>query len=443
MPAFAVLGGLVVFDWSRRLWGPWGGLISLALWTFCPNILAHARLVTTDVGATAIGFAATYAFWHYLRRPSWALAALAGLLLGIAQLPKFSLLLLYGLWPVLWLVDLARGRDGGAGGPSAGRPWQGVAMVALSVLVIDVGYGFEGVGKPLGSFPFASRTLTVDRDPPIPARPDPKTGRPKDLYAGLQQYRVNRFRDTFLGDLPAPLPEYYLRGFDDQKMEAEGIPARADPLPDRGPRARRRGRGGQRLPRLPRRRAERRELVVLLLHGPRLQGPGGDLGPRRGRPARGGARAGARARPVDEAALAAVPLVVLGVMSFATNIAIGLRYVLPIFPYAFVSAGRLARWAEGLGDAEPAARRGLHRPRPGGDRDGDGPDPPALPGVFQLGLGRGAERFEAPDRQQPRLGPGPRRPEGVARRARRRRAGRDRLLRADQPAGLRASGASR
>ena len=41
MPLFSVLGGLVVFAWSRRLYGNGGGLLSLSLWVFCPNILAH------------------------------------------------------------------------------------------------------------------------------------------------------------------------------------------------------------------------------------------------------------------------------------------------------------------------------------------------------------------------------------------------------------------
>ena len=55
MPLFSILGGLVVFAWSRRLYGTWGGLLSLSLWVFCPNILAHARLITSDVCSTATG----------------------------------------------------------------------------------------------------------------------------------------------------------------------------------------------------------------------------------------------------------------------------------------------------------------------------------------------------------------------------------------------------
>ena len=90
MPLFSVLGGLVVFAWSRRLYGEGGGLLSLALWVFCPNILAHGRLVTTDVGSTALGVAATYVFWRYLQRPDWRDRRRRGHLLGLAQLSKFS-----------------------------------------------------------------------------------------------------------------------------------------------------------------------------------------------------------------------------------------------------------------------------------------------------------------------------------------------------------------
>ena len=37
MPLFSILGGLVVFAWSRRLHGSLGGLLSLCLWVFCPE----------------------------------------------------------------------------------------------------------------------------------------------------------------------------------------------------------------------------------------------------------------------------------------------------------------------------------------------------------------------------------------------------------------------
>ena len=77
MPLFSIVGGLAVFAWSRRLYGTLGGLLSLTLWVFCPNILAHTRLITTDIGSTAIGVAATYVFWRYLHQPNWRLGVRA------------------------------------------------------------------------------------------------------------------------------------------------------------------------------------------------------------------------------------------------------------------------------------------------------------------------------------------------------------------------------
>ena len=106
MPLFAVLGGVVVFMWSRRLYGDWGGLLALLLWVICPNVLAHARLITSDMGSTALGVAATYVFWTYLQKAKWRWAAAAGVMLGLAQLTKFSMLLLYAVFPFLWLVHL-------------------------------------------------------------------------------------------------------------------------------------------------------------------------------------------------------------------------------------------------------------------------------------------------------------------------------------------------
>ena len=186
MPVFSILGGLVVFDWSRRLHGSRGGLLSLCLWVFCPNILAHCRLVTTDVGSTALGVAATFVFWLYLRSPSWRGAAAAGVMLGLAELTKFSMLLLYAVWPLFWLVRLILVTPAAEGctGPWSGAG-HGLLVVAMSILVIDAGYGFEGVGIPLERFEFASAMLT------------------KPVAAGIRKC-AGQPESTLLGDLAVP-----------------------------------------------------------------------------------------------------------------------------------------------------------------------------------------------------------------------------------------------
>ena len=84
--------------------GRGAGLLSLALWCLCPNILAHGRLVTSDVAAASIGAGATYLFWRYQKNPTWTWTLFAGLALGMAQLTKFSPHL------ALWTLAGARSR---------------------------------------------------------------------------------------------------------------------------------------------------------------------------------------------------------------------------------------------------------------------------------------------------------------------------------------------
>jgi len=353
MPLFSIIGGLTVFAWSRRLYGVWGGLLSLALWVFCPNVLAHARLITTDMGSTALGVTATYVFWRYLNKPSWRWAVLAGLALGLAELTKFSMVLLYAVWPFLWLVRLGLVVPRGERVASAGRSLvHGAVIVGLSMVTIDAGYFFEGVGIPLGDYEFASRTLTRPVTDPGTVRPNSKN----PLLDAAWQFRVNRFRGTWLDRLPSPLPKHYLLGFDEQKIETEGIP-------DRYSKAAQQGKDQIAVQRaIPESPADGRGAYPVYLNGElRRTGwwyyylltlvykvPEGTwllvglslvilaLVKR------------SSASWADEIALWTMPIVVLVSMSLFTDINLGLRYVLAIAPYVFIATGKVVPWVQAL-----------------------------------------------------------------------------------------------
>ena len=103
--ALSVLGGYFCYRWARLWYGDVAGMTALVLWCFSPNMLAHGHLITSDMAATSMGLVACYMFWRWLSAPSWSKAGWAGIFWGLAELSKFVWVLLYPLWPALWLLE--------------------------------------------------------------------------------------------------------------------------------------------------------------------------------------------------------------------------------------------------------------------------------------------------------------------------------------------------
>lgn len=99
--------GFFIFKWTRELFGNKVGLLALFFFSFSPTFLAHGRLVTTDVGAALGIVLATYHFLKSLNAPTLKNAIIAGLALGLALLLKFSAILLipfFGILLVIWII---------------------------------------------------------------------------------------------------------------------------------------------------------------------------------------------------------------------------------------------------------------------------------------------------------------------------------------------------
>lgn len=94
MGVFSVATGLLVFYWSRSLFGPQAGLFSLLLYCLNPEFLAHGTLVTSDITATCCMLAAVWSFWTCLHAPRLSFLIASGGLLGLACVAKFSAVLL-------------------------------------------------------------------------------------------------------------------------------------------------------------------------------------------------------------------------------------------------------------------------------------------------------------------------------------------------------------
>ena len=96
--------GFFVFKWSKELYGVTAGIFALFLYSFSPNILAHTRLVTTDLGITLFMFLTIYTFWRWLATPNSRNLLLVGVCFGLALATKFTAVILAPLGLLLGLV---------------------------------------------------------------------------------------------------------------------------------------------------------------------------------------------------------------------------------------------------------------------------------------------------------------------------------------------------
>jgi len=130
---------LLVFLWTRQLYGWKAALLPLALYCFEPNLIAHSSVATLDLGLTAAFCFTLYAFWRYARTGRFRYLALTGLALGAAAVIKLPGLLLLLVLPVLLYVGRKEERPVTAGSVAVPEPPAAAGMAA----------GVAGLATPL------------------------------------------------------------------------------------------------------------------------------------------------------------------------------------------------------------------------------------------------------------------------------------------------------
>ena len=346
---FSILTAVMIFLWARELFGDAAGLVGLALWCFNPSVIGHAGIVATDIGAAAMGLLASFHFRRFLQEQNCQRAAIAGLLLGLAMLTKFSLIFLLGFWPLLWLlwsclahrswkdeVEISgEGDESSANQEEApgseeqmdendseenddieSRPISSIRKVfghatlglLVCLLAVNSGYLFEGFGTPLGDLAFRSRQMTVTEG---------------EFFSSIAP-RTNRFKGSSIGWIPVPLPKHFVLGMDTLLFEADFVP------------------GVYLMGTL-------REMgwwwyyfFALVVKNPLglwvltvFSFVAAML------------RTDVRASPADEAFLLVPLLLFLVVISVFTKVQIGVRYLLPIFPLWIITISRVGQFASG------------------------------------------------------------------------------------------------
>ncbi len=187
----ALILGVYVHRWSRLLYGPAAGLLSLALFAFSPNLIAHGRLVTTDLYAATAATVAAYHFWRFVELGGGRRGLASAVTLGAAQLAKYSTIWLYPIFLATLAVRAAVvARVGGVNRLATLGDWRAWARVTpgfllVSALTINVGFLWDRVLVPLDEYAFKT-----------------------DLFQSLQRFVGP------VGRLPVPLAYPYLEGLD-------------------------------------------------------------------------------------------------------------------------------------------------------------------------------------------------------------------------------------
>ena len=186
---FSAVTGFVVFLWARKLYGFIPALFSLGLFVLDPNMIAHSQLVTTDAYAMGMILISCYWLWKFAESRRWQDGLIFSVMLGLAQLTKYTALALYPLAVIALLVHdwsfLAKRyhAEGWRGiGQEAFRVLKYMLVALLvSIVIINIGFLFNRTFQAFSKYEFRS-----------------------DVFYGLQQ------KISFI--VPTPYP--YLEGLD-------------------------------------------------------------------------------------------------------------------------------------------------------------------------------------------------------------------------------------
>ncbi|MEW5807740.1 MAG: glycosyltransferase family 39 protein [Acidobacteriota bacterium] len=97
---------ILLFRWTDQLFGERASVFSLFIFVFEPNIIAHSQLVTTDLGFTLFFLLSIYWMWRYFQEPGIKSLIICGLSAGLAFATKFSAILLIPIIFILLLLEI-------------------------------------------------------------------------------------------------------------------------------------------------------------------------------------------------------------------------------------------------------------------------------------------------------------------------------------------------
>jgi dolichyl-phosphate-mannose-protein mannosyltransferase len=106
MIVLAILLGVFVYFWTKEIFGFVAALAALVLYALDPNILAHSQIVHTDVPFAALFFIGSYFFWCALNRLTWMNALFTSVFFALAAVTKYSAFVILPIWAVVGFTKI-------------------------------------------------------------------------------------------------------------------------------------------------------------------------------------------------------------------------------------------------------------------------------------------------------------------------------------------------
>lgn len=151
---FTLACAILVFLAAYEIFGVGAGLLSLLIFVFEPNILANGALVDTDIGAACFVFATVYAFYRYCEKPTLLRLSACCLAAGLALAAKHSTVLLLPIFVILAIYEIVRRRSPETGATET-RTHQSLRLLGVIAVVMVVAvailwafYGFRYAARP-------------------------------------------------------------------------------------------------------------------------------------------------------------------------------------------------------------------------------------------------------------------------------------------------------
>ena len=136
--ALTLAFALAIALWTRVVFGPYVAIVALTLFVFDPTIIANGHYVKNDVAVALFAFLSCITWAEYLKVPTVRRLILSGLCLGAALATKFSALFLLPVLLILCLLYQWQTRAGPRG--LNRRLLSLAAVIALAIVTVFLVY---------------------------------------------------------------------------------------------------------------------------------------------------------------------------------------------------------------------------------------------------------------------------------------------------------------